>query len=504
MQHDFLIVGAGAAGCALANRLTEDPAVRVLLIERGPRHESPAILVPRAFPFALRAPRLASYPTQRLPGTDEPEYWVRGIGLGGSTALNGMMYLRGEPAAYDELELVGGNGWGWSAFGPAFEELERRHLHPTVAPLNPLSERVVSAMAARGAVEVADLNQAIGPRAGSTPATIRRGVRRSAARALLLPVADRPNLDVLTGVDVRSLLWQGTRVVGVRAIRSGVIGDILAGNVVLCGGAIETPLLLERSGVGRPGLLRESGIDVRVASPRVGEGVREQRGQTLQLRLRDGVLGSGELASPLAVTSELARYVVTRAGALARPAYDVTGLLAGGGHGGPVAQQVMGVPFALDRNGALRPDRAPGVLLVGYPIRPTTTGSIHIDPRDPHGTPTIVARHAQTAKDHAARRAVAASLRTIAGAPALADIADPGAPATGVQTTGHGSSIYHAVGSVAMGPDDDSPVDPQLRVRGAAGLFVADLSVLPFHTSGSTAAPAMAVGWLAADHLIGG
>lgn len=501
MQTDFLIVGAGAAGCALANRLSEDPSARVLLLERGPRGSSPATLVPRAFPLALRPPRLTSYPTLPVAGTGQPEYWVRGVGLGGSTAINGMMYLRGESYAYDELEAAGCDGWGWGAFRSAFDELESRYLHPTTAPLNPLSERLVDAMFTRGAVRVPDLNDSAGPRAGATPAAIHRGLRQSAARALIAPVTDRSNLTVLTGVNVQSLLWKGNRVIGVRASRGGSTGEIRARGVVLSAGTIETPLLLERSGIGQPGVLRDAGIDVRVESPRVGEGVREQRGQSLQLRLRDGVAGSRELSFPVGVVREIGRYAVARTGALARPAYDVTGLLSVGGHRGPVGLQVMAVPFALDRGGALRPDRDPGVLLVGYPIRPTTASSIHIDPADPAGLPTIAARYEQTPEDAAAQRALTASLRAIAGAPSITELTTETPGVDAIDRDGHGSSIYHAVGSVSMGVDDQLPVDPGLRVRGVTGLYVADLSILPFHTSGSTAAPAMAIGWLAADRL---
>lgn len=508
MELDYLIVGAGASGCALASRLSEDSTVRVLLLEAG--HNGPASAlaqIPRALPAVLRSGLLTSYATSPATGPGDAGYWVRGRGVGGSTLVNGMMYLRGEPAAYDDLAAATGSAWGWPAFRSAFEEIERRYLHPSPTSLSELDRLVLESFGAAGLPPVDDVNRTTGSRAGAAPASIVGGRRRSAA-TLLAPGRARGNLRVLTGTRAGSLLWQGRRVVGVLARRGDEQREIRARTVVLCAGTIETPLLLERSGIGPAALLHRAGTAVRVDSPRVGERVREQSGQALQLRLRRRVADSAELGSIGAIVRAAGRYALTRGGPLARPAYDIAALIAPTGPASgppgtdpavgtqvPGGIQVMAAPFALAAGGVLRPAGYPGVLLSGYPVRPNATTSIHHDPRDPHGAPVITT---SPAADDADQVATLQALRRLAYAGRLGELvegedhAGPGAP---------GSAVYHAVGSVAMGGEDSDPVDPELAVRGVAGLRVADLSVLPFHPSGGTAATAMALGWVAGGAL---
>lgn len=490
MRIDYLVVGAGASGCALANRLSEDPDAQVLLVERGRLGASPVTLVPRALPFALRPPRLDSYEAHT---DDENVYWVRGRGLGGSTTLNGMLYLRGEPAGYEAAEAAGGSAWSWPAFAAAYDEIEQRFVHPTLSSLNALDERIIETISALGAARVTDLNRSSGSRVGASPATIARGIRRSSAHAFLAAQKTRPNLRVITGVDVDSLIWRGSAVCGIRARHHGQIGEIRAHTVILCAGAIESPLLLERSGIGNGALLREAGIDVRVESPLVGERLIEQRGHGLQLRLKGSVADSMELASPSAQAIQTLRYLLTLRGAMARPAYDVVAMLCSEGAVRPDIV-AMATPFGLHPSGAMRPAPYPSVLLNGYAIQPETTSSVHLRPDDPQGPPVIEARYEQTARDQAVAEAVRATLRRIAGSSPLSEVVDCADDAAPANT---GSSVYHSVGSAAMGPGDEDVVDSALRVRGVDRLHIADLSVLPRQPSATTAGPAMALGWLA-------
>ncbi|MFV0534140.1 MAG: GMC family oxidoreductase [Cumulibacter sp.] len=491
MIFDFLVVGAGAAGCAAASRLAANPRAQVLLLESGGRRAPAATHVPRAMPFALRSAALTSYPTLGQHDGDVG-YWVRGRGIGGSTLVNGMMYVRGEPAAYEEFESAGNTGWGWSAFRAAFEEIEAR-LRPSHSTLNALDELALEAVAATGVPIVADVNALEGPRAGAMPATIHRGVRRSAA-ALLKSAG--PNLRVLPGATAQTLLWQGSRVIGARVRRGSTHREIHARNVVVCAGTIETPLLLERSGIGRADVLHAARIPLRIASPRLGERIAEQRGVGLQLRLRSDVADAMELGSTKAIVRHAARYAVGRGGAIARPAYDAVALLALGG--ATVDTQMLIAPFALASRGILRPAGYPGMLLAGYPLRSTTSVSVHVNPADPFGVPIIDASEPLTVHDLKAQHATLAALRQIADTSGLGEVVT-GADHAGPD--GPGSSIYHAVGSAAMGPDADAAVDCNLRVRGTAGLHVADLSALPHHPSGGTAAVAMAIGWIAGDRI---
>ena len=518
MDFDYIVVGAGAAGCALASRLSQDRSVAVLLLEAGSRNWADHVgRIPRALPLILRSDLLTSYPTLPIARTGEPDYWVRGRGVGGSTLVNGMMYLRGEPAAYDDLAAAVGPGWGWTDFRAAYEELESRFIHPSRSSLSGLDRIILDAIESTGVDIVDDLNGSPGPRAGATPASISAG-RRTSAAVFVAPARHRANLRVLRGTTAEALVWQGTRVVGVLARRRNDRREIRARTVVLCAGTIETPLLLERSGIGSPAVLHTAGIPLRVENPNVGERVREQRGQGLQVRLRRSVDDADEVSSRRAQASQAARYLVSRGGALARPAYDVCALLssqppavrsagpsdARSGSAGPASDsevdiQVMAAPFALAPGDVLQPAGYPGVLFSGYPLRPDTLSRIHVDPAAPGGPPIITARYAETSQDQRAQDATLAALRRLAYSGPLGDLiagedhAGPGSP---------GTAVYHAVGSAAMGPNDDDVVDPALRVRGTDGLRVADLSILPFHPSGGTAAPAMAVGWLAGALLI--
>jgi choline dehydrogenase-like flavoprotein len=283
--------------------------------------------------------------------------------------------------------------------------------------------------------------------------------------------------------------------------------------VIVCAGTVETPLLLERSGIGRPDLLRTLGIPPRAESPHVGERVIEQRGVALQVRLKEEIGPDRLVASVAGKARQALHYLHNATGILASAGYDlVCQFKSSPGQPRPDIHGLF-VPMAIDPGSPeLRLAGHSGILFVGYQIRPETFGSIHAGGAAPEDLPVIEARFLEASGDRAAIAPVLGIARAVLGSGPVAElVAGEEFPGPGVatpeQAVGYaqdtGTGIYHAVGSAAMGPRDDDAVDPQLRVRGVAGLRVADASVLPAQVSGNTAAPAMAVGWRAAELILG-
>jgi choline dehydrogenase len=515
MDYDYIVVGAGAAGCVVAGRLAEDPRASVLLIEYGGADVNPLLHVPKGFYYTLRGDRyLYRYPT-RSPGPGQPpEAWLRGRVLGGSAAVNGMMWVRGAPADWDALAALGNPGWGWTDIGPAYQGVESA-LGVSVTETDDLvTQAILGSAKAFGWEHVADFNAADSDRIGFTPSTIRDGRRTTSYRAFIRP-GRRGNLTVATRTRAGRLLFgasggRGGRVTGIRVRHGGTTTDITARReVIICAGTVETPLLLERSGIGRPDILRAIGAGVRAESPQVGERVIEQRGVALQVRLTVDAGPGARVATLRGKARETLRYLRDHTGVLATAGYDLAcqfrsspGLPRPDIHG-------LFAPLAVDTGQAdLRLARHPGILFLGYQIRPGTFSAIHCGGSRPEDLPVIEARFLETAADRAATGPVLGIARAVLGSGPVAELTGeeefPGPAVTTPQQVVQyaleaGAGIYHAVGSAAMGPGDDAVVDAALRVRGVAGLRVADASVLPAQVSGNTAAPAMAIGWRAAD-----
>ena len=304
-QFDYVIVGAGPAGCVLANRLSADPRVEVLLVEAGDWDSNPLIAMPMAFGELLGDPATAwHYPTRPFGPSQQVEYWVRGKTLGGSSSVNGMVYNRGNRADYDALERLGNPGWGWDDMLPAFEAIEDNGLHvSTAGGTDPLLEDVIAAGTELGWRRMRDLNESDEERIGYTMATIRDGQRVSAADAFLHPVMDRPNLTVAPNTIVEQVLFDvldGRRAVGVR----GRDAEFLATReVILATGAIATPRILQLSGIGPAEKLRSVGVDAVVDSPNVGARMREHRVFMLQVRLAEDLGYNKPLGSPRSTSS---------------------------------------------------------------------------------------------------------------------------------------------------------------------------------------------------------
>lgn len=514
-MYDYIIVGAGAAGCVLAHRLSADPGVSVLLIERGGHGHDPRLAIPRAFVFTMRSSRhTLRYPTRATAGVPA-ETWLRGQGLGGSTLINGLMYVRGSPEAFDELENLAGPGWGSADFSRAYDEMESGPLSVTVPDAgDDVSEAIMSAAESVGLRRVTDYNASAGDRIGYTPATTSGGRRVSSASAFLRSARRRANLTVATSSLVERVVIDGARASGVVLHdRRGNCETVRARReVIVSAGAIESPLVLERSGIGGSDVLRVAGISQVVDNPQVGEGLLEHRGLSLQVRFhgRRGV--TERLNSVPKQAVEGIRYLATRRGPIATSGYDVVSAFrADPDSDAPDAQGVW-VPMAIDDSADdMRLAPYSGLLFTGYATAPTSTGSVHAVSGDMRMAPAIAPRFLATAAECRRTVGILEHARRIIDESELADqvesevfpgpsLMDPEAIVEYARA--HGGGIYHAVGTCGMGSNETSVVDQDLRVRGVEGLRVIDASSFPVQVSGNTAAPVMALAWLAADRLV--
>lgn len=528
--YDYLIVGGGAAGCVLAYRLSQDPSVRVALIEAGPRDKHPFIFMPKGLAKVMADPNhlwvYSSTPEESTAGN--PEVWVRGRVLGGSSSVNGMMYVRGQPADFDALAEHTSDDWNWEHIGAAYAALEGHELgadktRGAAGPLkismptlrDRLSETMIAAGAALGWPVKTDINTPDDDEGiGYAPRTIHRGRRQSAAEAFLKPVAHRANLTVITEAVVDKVVFEGARAVGVTVLRQGRRETLRAdGEVILCCGAMGSPGVLERSGVGDPDRLAALGVPVVHANPAVGEGLSEHRGIIVQWKLKDELSQNREFSGWRLLKSTL-QYYLTKGGPMSSAAYEIGAWFkTRPGLNRPDAQFLL-APFSFDfdkQRTALEP--FPGMSVVTYPLRPSSRGRIHIASLDPNAPPVLEPNYRATREDRESMIGAVRMVRRYAAQSPLAELlAEETMPGPAYETDEQilaaydrfGTCGYHAVGSCRMGADEASVVDPELRVRGVQGLRVMDTSVMPVIPSGNTVGPTMAMAWRAADIVLRG
>lgn len=458
------------------------------------------------------------------------EQWMRGKVIGGSSSINGMIYNRGCRADYDGLEQLGNKGWGWDDILPIFSGFEDNEfgasptrgvggpLHISVPrDPDPLCDEMIEAAVATGLWRVQDINESDGERIGYATSTIRNGRRVSAATAFLKPALRRPNLTVRTGALVRRVLFEGPRAVGVEVATASGTEHLRAGReVVLSLGSLNSPKVLQLSGIGPRDVLRAAGVPVYLERQNVGRRMREHRCATLRYRLKEDLGYNRMLSSSFGQALTGMKYLATRKGPLAAPSFDIVGFVKAQPDAERPDGQIMMGPWTLPPYNTGEPvviEREPGLSCLGMVLRPTSQGFVEITSADPAAALRVTPDYLTTAHDRQATANLLRRMRAIFERSPIADrISHETYPGPQVRSDEElvdaaldgGYCGYHAVGTCAMGPDEHDVVDSQLRVRGVDGLRVVDCSVMPTMVAGNLNGPVMAMAWRAAEFILHG